>query len=228
MDGKEGNLEEKGFRRKKVFRILGGALLFAALLSGIAAGLLFGGGLYFLSDSVVPMVIDIPFVGAPVARFLQGLTPAMRGSDRRAIEIEQKEQQIVKMLLELDREKKSLEKREKEMALMKRSNEDKLQALRSEEETRVSADEGKPRFYGMLVESFEEMPPSKAAKIVELLSIREAAELFGLLGPGQRSDILSKMPPEAAASLLRYARQKEEGLVPALVEAGAAEASESR
>ncbi len=228
MDGKEGNLEEKGSRGKRVFRILGGVLLFGALLSGIVAGLLFGGGLYHLSDSLAPMVFDIPFVGAPVARFLQGLTPAMRGSDRRAIEIEQKEQQIVKMLLDLEREKRSLEKREKELALVKKDSEEKLRVLRSEDETMVNTDEEEPRFYGMFVESFGEMPPSRAAKIVELLSIREAAELFGFLGPEQRSDILSKMPPEAAARLLRYARQQEEGLPPELVLPGAAEASEGR
>ncbi|HDQ93567.1 MAG TPA: hypothetical protein ENN89_05530 [Synergistetes bacterium] len=228
MEGKEVDLEEKGPKAKKVLRILGIVLLFTALFSGIVAGLLFGGGFYHLSDSLVPVVMDLPFVGAPVARFLQGLTPAVRGSDRRILEIEQKERQIVEMMLELDREKRSLEKREKELALERKSNEEKLRVLRSEEDDKDPADEGKPRFYGMLVESFEEMPPSRAAKIVELLSIREAAELFGLLGSGQRSDILSKMPSEAAARLLRYARQQEEGLSPELVQAGAAEASESR
>lgn len=218
----------KGARLGKIIRVLKITLLAAVLLSGVVAGLVFGGGLYAVADTVAPLLMNIPFVGDRAAQMLLGMDPPLGSVERRALEMDEKEKHIIEMIETLEKEKAELEKNRKALAESGQEVDMKLQAIRQEEEKKTSIEGEAPRFYGLLSESFEEMPAAKAANILTLLSISEAADLMGRLGADQRGAILAKMPPEAAARLLKYARQVQALPVNGGNGAGAVEGTDGR
>lgn len=188
----------------KIFRIL---LLLLVLLAGMAAGLLMGGGIYVIADRISPWIERVPVLGSKVYPLLERMSPPVTGYERRLRELQEKEEYLLAKSKALDEEKAGLEDEKKEIREQKTQLEQKLAAIESREKEAKDPENGDDTaLFGLVSESFMEMPPSKAAKIIALLPLEEAASLLKVMDPEQRSQVLGKMTPESAARLVRFSR----------------------
>ncbi len=186
----------------KLFKIL---LLLLVLLTGIIAGLFMGGGIYVIADRIAPWVEEVPLIGRKVYPLLERISPPVTGYERRLLELEEKEEYLLARSKALEEERARLEEEKKKIRTSKALLEEKLAAQDKIKEEKAQK-EGGPAFFGLVSESFAEMPPSKAARIISLLPLEEAASLLEIMDSEQRAQVLGKMNPESAARLVRFAR----------------------
>lgn len=180
-------------------------LLFLA--GGFVGGLAAGGGLYVLAGDLAPKVAAIPFVGEKVQRLLLSLEPPMDRFQRRELELRQTEEHLLSLQAELEAERVRLEAERENLA--KRKEElDQRQAALEEAEARMAKVPDESALYEKMTESFGDMSPSNAAKIIVQLPAGEAAAILDHLGDKERGRLLAKMPPEAAARLMQYLRRQ--------------------
>ncbi len=190
----------------KFFKIF---LLLLVLLTGIIAGLYMGGGMYMIADRIVPWVERVPLIGRKVYPLLEKISPPVTAYERRLLELEEKEKYLLEKSKALEEERASLEKEKNKIRTSKTLLDEKA-ATPDKIKGKKTQSEEAPVFFGLISESFAEMPSSKAARIISLLPLEEAASLLEVMDPEQRSQVLGKMNPESAAKLVRFARIKTE------------------
>jgi len=189
----------KFLRFLKVF----GFLLFLA--GGFFAGFAAGGGLYVLAGDLAQKVAPLPLVGERAAELLESLEPPLDRFERRELELREMETQILALEKELEAERNRLEEEKKALAEREKLLDLRQAELKQAEEA-IEKEKDQSDLFEKMVESFGQVSANQASKILVLLPAPEAAALLGPLGAEQRADILSKMPPEAAARLMRYLR----------------------
>lgn len=190
---------------RKLLRALKVLVFLLFLAGGFLGGLAAGGGLYVFAGDLAPKVAGLPFVGEKAQRFLLSLEPPLDRFQRRGLELRQTEEHLLSLQEELDAKRARLEAEKEDLA--KRKEElDQRQAALEEAEAQMAKVPDESTLYEEMAESFGDMSSSNAAKIIVQLPAEEAATVLDRLGGKERGDILSKMPPEAAARLMRYLR----------------------
>jgi len=180
-------------------------LLFLA--GGFLGGLSVGGGLYVLAGDLAPKVAGLPFVGEKAQKLLLGLEPPPDRFQRRKLELRRTEEYLLSLQKEIEAERAALEA-EKENLAKREEALDQRQAALEEAEARMAKVPEESTLYEEMAASFGDMSSSNAAKIIVQLPAEEAAAILDRLGGKERGDILSKMPPETAARLMRYLRRQ--------------------
>jgi flagellar motility protein MotE (MotC chaperone) len=192
---------------RKLLRALKVLVFLLFLAGGFLGGLAAGGGLYVLAGDLAPKVAGLPFVGEKAQKLLLSLEPPLDRFQRRELELRQTEEHLVSLQKELDAERARLEA-EKENLAKRKEDLDQRQAALEEAEARMAKVPDESTLYEEMAESFGDMSSSNAAKIIVQLSPGEAAAVLDRLGGKERGEILSKMPPEAAAGFMRYLRRQ--------------------
>jgi flagellar motility protein MotE (MotC chaperone) len=197
----------KGRRLMWALKVL---LFLLFLAGGVVGGLAAGGGLYVLAGDLAPKVATLPFVGEKAQRLLLSLEPPLDRFQRRELELRQTEEHLLSLQAELEAERVRLEA-EKENLAKRKEELNQRQAALEEAEARMAKVTDESTLYEEMAESFGDMSSSNAAKIIVQLPAEEAAAVLDRLGDKERGRLLSKMPPEAAARLMRYLRGQWEG-----------------
>jgi hypothetical protein len=192
--GKMGRLARSCFLILKIGTLL---LIFGA---GAVGGLYAGGGLFPILDRVIPWMEQVPAVGPRMASLLRKIPGPPSSSQRRFLELQEREEFLDAKEKALEEEKERIEK-QKKSAQQPEKVAEKAQAKPALSEAKA-AESSKADF--LLESTFSEMPPSKAARILALMEVSEIGPVFERMDPDWRAQVLGKMPPKDAARFLRY------------------------
>jgi len=206
----EGGRLKNFFRKlKKAVRI---ALLLLFLLAGAVSGLFVGGGIYPIADRITPWVEKFPLIGHKVYPVLERISPSETSYERRRLELEEERKYLEGRSKALDAEKAELAGEKEKLGecrnVLAKQMADMMEMKKGE---KAVSEEKEPGLFDMFSDSFLEMPPSKSAKVIALLPLREAVSVLENMDTEQRSQVLGKMSPEAAAKLVRFAKMESEG-----------------
>ena len=188
---------------KKAVKI---AALLLFLLAGVTSGLFMGGGIYSIADRMAPWVEGFPILGRRVYPLLERMSPPATGYERRRLELEDEKEYLMDESKTLDAEKTELAREKQELNSQMDLLAKKLADIAEVKKQNVPRKEEEPALFDVIAESFVEMPPSKSAKVIVLLPLKEAASILKSMDAEQRSQVLGKMSPDAAARLVRFAK----------------------
>lgn|GEM_PF-970523 len=200
-EGIQAQGRKRGRARRSFLTALKGLALVLVFGAGAVGGLYAGGGLFPLLDRAIPWVEEIPAVGPGLSSWLQRIPGPASSSQRRLLELEEKE-------AFLDAKEKAIEEKQRSLKEQKKTQEAQPTGAEPEKTQRPQAPPETPAEEtsraALLESTLSEMAPSKAARILALMDVSEIGPVLERMDPDWRAQVLGKMPPREAARFLRY------------------------
>ncbi len=191
----------KGKKEKRKGRK--GALLFLFLLlaAGAAVGLHFG-GVWDGRPLFYSSVPRLPWIGPSLAKSF-GIPEeyTLTSEERRRLELERWSDRLSEREMELNALSERLEALSADVGKRRSALENREQTLRAKEEKPAENPEEEDAYLAMLMKTYQEISPRKAALIVEQLREDLAVRLLEKMSSDVRASILGRMEAAAAARL---------------------------